>query len=75
MVYKFFNKNSALLTDISVSGRGIVHNNNNNNNNNNYFNGQIFHNFYRKLAELLPKIWQFFYLGRFATGLGRFATS
>ena len=34
MVYKFFDKNSASLTDKSVSGSGIVNNNNNNNNNN-----------------------------------------
>ena len=68
MVYKFLNKTSASLTDKTVSGRGILNNNNsNNNNNNNYFDGQICHHFYRKLAELLPKIWQFFYLGRFAT--------
>ena len=33
MVYKFFDKNSASLTDKSVSGSGIVNNNNNNNNN------------------------------------------
>ena len=35
MVYKFFDKNSASLTDKSVSGSGIVNNNNINNNNNN----------------------------------------
>ena len=35
MVYKFFNKKSASLTDKSVSGSGIVSNNNNNNDNNN----------------------------------------
>ena len=42
MVYKFFDKKSASLTDKSVSGSGIVNNNsnndinsNNNNNNNN----------------------------------------
>ena len=34
MVYKFFDKTSASLTDKSVSGSGIVNNNNNNNNNN-----------------------------------------
>ena len=49
-------------------------NNDNNNNNNNYVDGQICYHFYRKLAELLPKIWQFCYLGRFATMIGRFAT-
>ena len=35
MVYKFFNKESASLTDKSVSGSGIVNNINNNNDNNN----------------------------------------
>ena len=34
MVYKFFDKKSASLTDKSVSGSGIVNNNNNNDNNN-----------------------------------------
>ena len=33
MVYKFFDKNFASLTDKSVSGGGIVKNSNNNNNN------------------------------------------
>ena len=33
MVYKFFDKKSASLTDNSVSGSGIDNNNNNNNNN------------------------------------------
>ena len=33
MVYKFFDKKSASLTDKSVSGSGIVNSNNNNNNN------------------------------------------
>ena len=51
--------------------------NNNNNiiiNNNNYVDGQICYHFYLKLAELLPNIWQFCYLGRFATMIGSFAT-
>ena len=48
--------------------------NNNDNNNNNYVDGKVFYLFYRKLAELLPKIWQFCFLGRFATIIGRFAT-
>ena len=35
MVYKFFGKKSASITDKSVSGSSIDNNNNNNNNNNN----------------------------------------
>ena len=35
MIYKFFDKKSASLTDKSVSGSGINNSNNNNNNNNN----------------------------------------
>ena len=35
MVYKFFDKKPASLTDKSVSGSGIVNTNSNNNNNNN----------------------------------------
>ena len=38
MVYIFFDKKSASLTDKSVSGSGIV---NNNNNNNNLFNDYV----------------------------------
>ena len=43
MIYKFFDKKSAILTDKSVSGSGIDNNddddnNNNNNNNNNKIN-------------------------------------
>ena len=42
MIYKFFDKKSAILTDKSVSGSGIDNNddddNNNNNNNNNKLN-------------------------------------
>ena len=48
--------------------------NNNDNNNNNYVDGKVFYLFYRKFAELLPKIWQFCFLGRFTTIIGRFAT-
>ena len=35
MIYKFFDKKPASLTDKSVSGSGINNSNNNNNNNNN----------------------------------------
>ena len=42
MVYNFFDKKSASLTDKSLSGSGIVNNNNNNNNNsNNKYNNNI----------------------------------
>ena len=55
MVYKFFDKKSALLTDKSVSGSGIDNNNNNNNNenNNNNNNNEIKQNI--QLAKELHK--------------------
>ena len=40
----------------------------------NYVDGQICHLFYHRLAELLPKMWQFYYLGRLATVIGSFVT-
>ena len=43
MVYKFFDKKYASLTDKSVSGSGIVNNNNNNNDNNNINNNYLHH--------------------------------
>ena len=54
--------------------KNVIVNNDDDDHNNNYVDGQICYHFYRKLAELLPKIWQFCYLGRFATMIGRFAT-
>ena len=59
MVYKFFDKKSASLTDKSVSGSGIVNNdiNNNNNNNNNEIkqNLQLAKNYTNQLLENLKK--------------------
>ena len=40
----------------------------------NYVDRQIWSDFYHKLAELLPKIWQFCYLGIFAVKIGSFST-
>ena len=57
MVYKFFDKKSASLTDKSVSGSRIVNNNNNNktnnNNNNNNNNNEFKQNL--QLSEELHK--------------------
>ena len=54
MVYKFFGKKSASITDKSVSGSSIDNNNNNNNNNdNNNNNNEIKQNLL--LAEELQK--------------------
>ena len=52
MVYKFFGKKSASITDKSVSGSSIDNNNNNNNNSNNN-NNEIKQNL--QLAEELQK--------------------
>ena len=49
MVYKFFGKKSASITDKSVSGSSIDNNNNNNNNNNNEIKQNL------QLAEELQK--------------------
>ena len=54
MVYKFFGKKSASITDKSVSGSSIDNNNSNNNNNNsNNNNNEIKQNL--QLAEELQK--------------------
>ena len=41
----------------------------------NYIDSQICYHFCHKLADLLPKRWQFYCLGRFATVDGSFAIS
>ena len=40
----------------------------------NYVDGQFWYHFYHRFAELLLKICQLFYLGRFASVIGSFAT-
>ena len=58
MVYKFFHKKSASLTDKSVLGSRIVNNNNNdnNNNNNNYNNNNNNNNDIKQNLQLAKEL-------------------